>query len=316
MASIDEVNRKRKGKRWVVRYDYYVENPENRYEPLRRHAKETFVDEKEAIKFKIKVEQEKANNQFIAPSGKTLEEFGYEWLKIYGQKKKWQPSSFDGNKRALEKHINPVLGQMKMQQISPQDIDRFFNDLQHKKVDKPQYRGMPQSRVPCLSTKTQREIFNTVRTLFSTAVTWRLIDVSPVKRTAPERGKPKRVIWDKKMIKEALECISDPLLYLAVHLAFACTLRTGETAAVCIEDIDFEKNQIHIRKTLQRVNRAALDAMKPKEIYHIFPSKKKNPKSVLVLKKCKTEMSNRKIAIPEALKHDLGRVNIRGIVIK
>lgn len=303
MAAIEKVKRDRKGTGYRVRWDYYINNPENQYEPLRRYGKKVFDTKEAAEMFQLKIELDKKQNKYIPPSDKTVEAFGNEWLRVYGKKVKWQPATYDGHKRNLEKHIYPVFGNRLVTGVKPKEIDIFFNDLRQKRIDKPQYRNMPESEIPCLSSKSQREIYFTVKLLFASAVTWRLINQSPVTCDAPSKGKPKRVVWDRTMMKQVLENMNDAILHLAIHLAFACTLRIGETVALGLgtEDIDLNTGTIHIHRTLQRVSKEALKELQPEEIYHIFPAKKKNPKSVLVLKKCKTEKSDRFVKLPEPL---------------
>ena len=46
--------------------------------------------------------------------------------------------------------------------------------------------------------------------------------------TLPKREPKKRAIWDAETIRRALDACEDDRLYLAIHLAFACSLRFGE----------------------------------------------------------------------------------------
>ena len=80
--------------------------------------------------------------------------------------------------------------------------------------------------------------------------------------------------------------------HLAVHLAFICSLRIGETVGLTWDDIDFEKNLIRVHP-LQRVSRESLQFIPQDDSIHIFPSKIANTNSTLVLKLPKTANSNR-----------------------
>ena len=107
------------------------------------------------------------------------------------------------------------------------------------------------------------------------------------------------------MVKQALDGIENPQLHLAVHLAFICSLRIGETVGLTWDDIDFDKNLIHVHRTLQRVSRESLQFIPQDDIIHIFPSKIANTNSTLVLKLPKTANSNRIIYLTPALRREL-----------
>lgn len=98
-------------------------------------------------------------------------------------------------------------------------------------------------------------------------------------------------------------------LSIAIHLAFACSLRFGEICGltwdcVHISDADImNKNaRLRVEKVLARVDAEALQAVGNQDILYTFPILVPGKaKTRLVLKKPKTESSVRTVWIPESL---------------
>ena len=93
------------------------------------------------------------------------------------------------------------------------------------------------------------------------------------------------------------EC-SSPILLLAVHLAFAGTLRKGEILALTWHDVNFHDRSITINKSLKRVERDALEALGSGEVLQEFAGLYPDNHTTLVLKKPKTRSSVRVVYLP------------------
>jgi hypothetical protein len=129
---------------------------------------------------------------------------------------------------------------------------------------------------------------------FSTAKKWRYIAEIPV-TTAPAEKTKKRKAWDAGRIFTALEGIKDDkLLHLAVHIAFVCSLRAGETAGIDAKSVDFHDRSLWITQEVQRVSDKSLEVLPKNEIIRVIPKQVKTAKSSLILKAPKTEGSCRK----------------------
>ena len=165
--------------------------------------------------------------------------------------------------------------------------------LRGKKCNGPKGHAPSGTKTPCLSSTTIRHVHTLLKTAFDKAVDWRLIEESPVVCDAPKKNKTERRIWTPEMVRPALDDMEHSLLHLAVHLAFICSLRIGETVALTWEDVDFDQNLIRVRHTLQRVSREALDSVPADGLVQVFPPRVKKTNTVLVLKTPKTANSNR-----------------------
>ena len=125
----------------------------------------------------------------------------------------------------------------------------------------------------------------------------------------PKREKKVRAIWTADIIRDALNHCSDGKLYVAINLAFACSMRMGEITGLtwdCVhisdEEIARDDAFVWIEKELARVDQKAINAVGEKDILFVFPRLMGGKSSArLVLKKPKTESSIRKVWIPRTL---------------
>ena len=149
---------------------------------------------------------------------------------------------------------------------------------------------------------------------FRQAVRWDMIPQNPFDDVLlPKKEKKVRAIWTVDIIRQALDSCSDGKLFIAINLAFACSLRMGEITGltwdcVHITDQDIAKDDAYIivNNELARVDQKAIAALGEKDILFMFPRMIKGKSTTrLVLKKPKTETSIRKIWLPKTLAYIL-----------
>lgn len=128
----------------------------------------------------------------------------------------------------------------------------------------------------------------------------------------PKTAYKKREIWDAEMIRTALDGCKEPKLYIAMNLAFACSLRLGEIIGlqwdnVHISDYDITADDAHviIMQELSRVSKDARQFMDEKDIIQVFPSMMNGTSTNLILKTPKTESSVRKVWLPKTVAYIL-----------
>lgn len=110
----------------------------------------------------------------------------------------------------------------------------------------------------------------------------------------------------KKEMKEFLDDLTTR--DQRMMFAFSCTLRIGEMLGITLDCIDVSdksieegKASIYINKELQRVNREILQTLDKKDVLFIFPHTLSNSHTVLVLKKPKTDTSERRVYLPKTV---------------
>ena len=107
------------------------------------------------------------------------------------------------------------------------------------------------------------------------------------------------------------EC-TDSKLYVAMNLAFACSLRIGEILGLTWKNVHIEDENIaadnayvYIEAELTRASKQAIEMLGEKDIFHIFTPLMPNTSTRLILKKPKTESSIRKMWLPKTVAYIL-----------
>lgn len=209
---------KRKSKYSVV-YFYQDENGN------RRQKWETFNTNAEAKKRKKQIEYEQETGIFVVPEAKTLNDLLNEYMSIYGVNS-WAMSTYESRRALMRNYISPLIGDVQLSDISPRMMDKFYRDLLSVKA------VVVKNRTPTneyLTPHTVREIHKLLRCAFNQAVRWELMPRNPVlNATLPKEERKERDIWTPDTLAKAMEVCDDPILSLALNLAFSCSLRIGE----------------------------------------------------------------------------------------
>ena len=294
MASIQK-----RGKKYSVVYRVQDENGKS-------HQKwETFDTQKEADKRKKEIDYKLAVGKFEVPKCATVKEVLEEYVKIYGYNK-WGVSTYDGNIRVINNYIIPTIGSTRLSDINNHFMEKYYKELLNMPAVKSS-RNM--SKEATISTSTVNEIHKLLRSCFRQAVKWGLMEKNPaIDATIPKHKKKEREIWTAEMLMQAIDACDNKWLKVAFHLSFTATLRLGELLGLtwdCVEMSEeaMEKNSTYIiiNKEVERVSKRAIDELDSKDVILIFPSTRKNNKTVRVLKTPKTESSIRKVFIPKSV---------------
>ena len=294
MASI--IKRK---KSYSVIYYYIDQSGET------RQKWETCHTYKEAQKRKAEIENQQLNGTFLPPTKQTVESFLYDFVQTYGVKK-WGVSMYDSNTSIIANYINPILGDMEVQAITARVVDQYI--LRLKKTPAVS-RNNRKARTKYVTNKTIVKIIKLLRCAFKQAVRWELIVKNPFDNVVlPETEYTKRDIWDADTIRKALDECTDSKLYVAMNLAFACSLRIGEILGLTWDNVHVEDENIaaddayiYIDKELVRCSKQAIETLGEKDIYHIFTPLLPNTSTRIVLKKPKTDSSIRKVWLPKTV---------------
>lgn len=298
MASI--IKRK---KNYSIVYNYVDENGET------KQKWETRTSYQDALKRKAEVENQQYTGTFLPPSDQTISEFLLDFVSLYGEKK-WGVSMYDSQNSLISNYINPIIGDIKVQDVTPRMVDKYIQTLQKTKSVSTKTRRATTTYV---SDKTIEKIIKLLRCAFKQAVRWEIIARNPFENVIlPKTEYAKRDIWTADMIRTALDQCQDSKLYVAMNLAFACSLRMGEILGltwdnvhISDEDIAEDNAYVYIDKELTRASKRAIEALGEKDIYYIFTPLFPNTSTRLILKKPKTDSSIRKVWLPKTLAYIL-----------
>lgn len=293
---------KRKNRHCVVYY--YVDS-----NGKKKQRWESYTNRRDAEKRKAQVEHETLNNTFIAPDKQTVEAFLKDFVSLYGEQN-WSLSTYDSNAGLIRNYINPVLGQEVVQDITPKMIDMYYKKL--GKTRSVNSRGK-KPRNEYLSHTNIERIHKLLKCAFKQAVRWELISRNPFDYVTLKKTKYKpREIWTADIIRKALDSCKNGMLYVAMNLAFACSLREGEILGltwdnVHISDADIaaDDTYVYIDKELTRASLEILDILDNKDVMHVFKPLLPNTTTRVVLKKPKTDSSIRKVWLPKTVAYIL-----------
>ena len=271
MASI--IKRK---KNYSVIYNYMDENGET------KQKWETWGTHKEALKRKAEIENQQHTGTFLPPSNQKISDFLYDFVSLYGEKK-WGVSMYDSQNSLINNYINPIIGNMEVQAVTPRVVDGYIQTLQKTASVSTKTRKATTTYV---SNQTIEKIIKLLRCAFKQA--------------------------DAEMLRTALDKCTDSKLYVAMNLSFACSLRMGEILGLTWDNVHISEDEIaadnayvYIDKELTRASKRAIETLGEKDIYHIFTPLLPNTSTRIILKKPKTDSSIRKVWLPKTLAYIL-----------
>jgi integrase len=179
----------------------------------------------------------------------TLADFIAEWKStVYPT---IRANTISGYESALNQHILPAFGELKLQKIDQRLVQDWVNDLVAEG----------------LSPRTVELNFAVLSTISKLASEYRLM--KPLKKSGRGRGGvrlPRNVPKTRKPPTigeiEHLVHVIDPPYKAMVRLAGYCGLRQSECWGLHPSSIDFERHKIHIRRTVEHTTRSLVDLTK------------------------------------------------------
>lgn len=217
---------------------------------------------------------------------------------------------YDNQTALIANYINPIIGDMEVQDITTRVVDKYIQTLQKTPSVSRKNR---KARTEFVTNSTIEKIIKLLRCAFKQAVRWELIEKNPFDNVVlPKTEYKKRDIWDAETIRLALDQCTDSKLYIAMNLAFACSLRMGEILGLTWKNVHIEDENIatdnayiYIEAELARASKQAIETLGEKDIYHIFTPLMPNTSTRIILKKPKTDSSIRKVWLPKTVAYIL-----------
>lgn len=217
---------------------------------------------------------------------------------------------YDSQTALIANYINPIIGDMEVQAITPRVVDKYIQTLQKTP---PVCKRNRKPKTEFVSNQNIEKIIKLLRCAFKQAVRWELIEKNPFDNVVlPKTEYKKRDIWDAETIRLALDQCTDSKLYIAMNLAFACSLRMGEILGLTWKNVHIEDENIatdnayiYIEAELARASKQAIETLGEKDIYHIFTPLMPNTSTRIILKKPKTDSSIRKVWLPKTVAYIL-----------
>ena len=99
---------------------------------------ETFTDLADAKNRKKEVEYKESVGTFVAPQCRTLKDLLKEYVTLYGRTK-WALSTYQSNTALISNYIEPLIGSMKLQDLTTRVIEGYYQRLLKAASGRPLY---------------------------------------------------------------------------------------------------------------------------------------------------------------------------------
>jgi integrase len=214
------------GQRYRVRYR----------DPGGAQRTKSFVKKAEADQFAATVEADKVRGLYVDPTlGRiTLEEYGRAWL----ESQTFGASTREATELRLRIHVFPHLGRIPLAALKPSQVQGWLRLLQQE-----------------LAPRYVRVIFANLSSMLSAAVDDDRIAKNPCSASSvrvPRAIETKLVPWTAEQL-HAVTAALPPRYRVMATLGAGCGLRQGEVFGLAVEDIDFLRGVVHVRRQVKIV---------------------------------------------------------------
>lgn len=215
---------------------------------------------KEAERFLIEKINEIEKGIFVDSKNMTLEEYFDYWYKQCCITK-LSPTTYESYKRNIDKYIVKNLGNIKLENLLPLQLQSFYNTLSET-----------------LSNTTIIYIHRIIHSALNQAMKWDLVVRNVADNVEiPKKDKYQATILNNKQVLKLINAIKDTYIYIPVMIAISTGMRRGEVLGLTWNNIDLEKATLNV-------------------VQAVYPTK-----NGLTVLPPKTKTSIRKISLPPTL---------------
>ena len=158
----------------------------------RKQKWETFKTIEKAKARQKEIEYKEQIGTFVVPQCNTLNELLKEYVALYG-KNTWAMSTYSSNLGTINNYIVPFIGDMKLKDITPRVLEKYYQQLLKTKPVKNPITG--KAKGDFVGTSTVRDVHKLLRNCFGQAVKWELMEKNPaLNATVPKHKKQEREI--------------------------------------------------------------------------------------------------------------------------
>ncbi|MHB1007007.1 MAG: site-specific integrase [Chloroflexota bacterium] len=182
--------------------------------------------------------------------GQTLGTFLNWWLENVAQHTV-RPSTYDGYRRWVVKHILPALGKVRLQNLTAQELQRFYS----RKLSE----GLSERSAQYLHAILHRALTFAVRQDLIARNPTDLVDAPRPRRYEIAPLDPREAIL-------FLKTAWGDRLYALYVLALTTGLRQGELLGLRWADVDLQAASLHVRQQLSRVPGQGMKFVEPKTV--------------------------------------------------
>ena len=237
--------RKRKDGRWEGRYTagYDANGKAITKNVLGRTQAEVKDKLRAAIEDSKKLDPVKAGSY-------TLEQWLKLWYSVYVEPQvRYSTREFYHN--AIDHHIIPKLGSVKLEKLTMLQIQQFYNEL--LKSGRVQKKNQPELREHGLSPRMVQCVHVVLNKALEHAVEEKLILANPAKKCKiPKNTRKEMKILPEALIGPYLSAAKEHGIFAPMYLELTTGLRRGELLALRWEDLDVQNRTLSINKSVAR----------------------------------------------------------------
>lgn len=203
---------------------------------------------------------ETEKGDFVQTKKQTFEDFSAQWLKDHAEQQ-LQDKTIRDYKQYLNLRIIPALGHIKLQDLKPIHLIRFYNNMQEEGIRQDKKSGT-------LSANTIRRYHALISSMLEKAVQWQLISYNPASKVEPPKAKqPEMQCFDLDKASVLLNALdAEPLKFqLLVKLSLVTGIRRGELMGLQWKYVDTEKGTLQVKYSLSYVPGKELFLKEPKK---------------------------------------------------
>ena len=206
-----------------------------------RDRRYVYADTREEAQAALRKLLHERDKGLLADPGKqTVGQFLTAWLEDV-VKPSVRPNTYLSYAGVVNKHINPVLGKIRLAKLSPQHLQRFYREKQEEGL-----------------TRTVRLCHSVLQRSLGQATKWGLIPRNPAGLVDPPKV-PQRKFrpLSPEEARRLLEAAEGDRFHALYVLAITCGLRQGELLGLTWENVDLDRGTLQVRYQLQWVKKEA-----------------------------------------------------------
>lgn len=193
----------------------------------------TFPSRAEAAAHLLEVSGRKRQRSYRDPSEMTVYQAAEEWLERGARR--WSGGTEATYRQRVEKHILPVLGEVKVAALTTHRIQVFADRLR-------------------IAPNTAASVMTALSGVLSECVRLGVIERNPAQGVRLPSARPvARAVWDADAARKVLAWVKgEPRWHALYHLALSTGMRPGELRALQWGDIDFEQATVTVQRTVTK----------------------------------------------------------------
>ncbi len=186
----------------------------------------------------------KAQGALVRPVHMSLDQWLDTWMQEVVIPNRAETTAY-GYRKIIDNHLSPALGNIPLQDLSPNDLQHYYAMLMQKKG---------------LSPNTVRRHHDLLSAALHAAIRQDLISRCPTERVEPPHVVYKETrFYTAENLKKLYQLVEGHWLETVVHLAGSLGLRREEICGLRWNSVDFQARKIHIREARTAAGAKVID---------------------------------------------------------